>query len=258
MKRWFLSLSFLTLMLTLCAGTVVGEAESDSVVRNGEITLDAEYDRNVIDPENPTDTVDPGETEQVGDLLRIDFVPELRFGTQTISKDEATYYAFSQNFYSDTPARANYVQVSDYRGGGGKGWSLYLKQEYQFRSTTDQNIELLGANLFFDKSWASSIYDSPAPTVSTDIIKVNPGESYLVANAAVGTGEGKWAISFGASSSDITNVGNTLVKTDLTDSVYNDNPVYLNEAAGLIVPQTANVQPAAYTTVLTWTLSELP
>lgn len=256
MKKWLLSLACLGFVLMSGAGGVTAEA-SDSVTKEGSVTFDGEYGREVIDPENPDENVDPGETGQVGNLLRIDFVPELRFGEQVIAQEEATYHAFAQNFYSDTLARGNYVQVSDFRGGA-KGWKLYMKQEYQFRSTTDQNIELLGANLFFDKSWASSVFNSTAPVVQTDIIRVNPGESYVAADAKAGTGEGKWAISFGASSSEITNIGNTLTETDLKDPVFNDKPVYLNQAVGLVVPNTANVQPGEYRTVLTWTLSELP
>lgn len=235
---------------------IMGQASS-SVTGSGSLTIDSvTHGREIYDPENPENPVDPGESEQVGENLRIDFIPDLRFGLQDISQDEATYFVYAQNFHSDTPSRGNFIQVSDFRGGA-QGWTLSLQQETQFHSTEDESIELLGATLYFDNSWANSRYDSPQPTIQKEIITVNPGNSYIVADAQPGSGEGTWTISFGASSSQVPNVGNTLIATDLTDDIFN-KPVFLNQAVGLIVPATANVQPANYTTVLTWTLSELP
>ncbi|MHC5373367.1 WxL domain-containing protein [Enterococcus sp. LJL120] len=250
MKKAAISLICSGIILSVGSFLQPDSALASSLSNDGSITFEGEYPWSIVDPENPGTIVDPGESETVGDLLRIEYVPDLRFGTQTISQQEATYQAFAQNFYSETPARGNFVQIADYRNNTGSGWTLSLKQENQFHSSQDASIELLGATLFFDKSWSSSPSSSAPPTIQTDIIEVNPGNSYIVANAEAGTGIGKWTISFGNSQN--------LQPTQLTDELYNNQAVYLNPAVGLKVPHTANVKALNYTTVLTWTLSELP
>lgn len=256
MRKGILSFGFAFLLLLSLSPTVT--LADNSATNQGRITFEGEYGWDVADPESPYDFIDPGPGDQVGKSLRIEHVPNLYFGEQQINGNEATYYAYAQNFYSNTDARGNFVQVSDYRGGGGQGWTLSLKQEQQFHHTEDENIELLGANLFFDKSWANSRFNYDAPALQTDIIHVNPGSSYIVAEASPSTGEGCWAISFGASSADASSIDSTLVETEHSDPNYDDKPVFLNTAVGLIVPQTANVRAGNYTTELTWTLSELP
>lgn len=236
----------------------VGAEAADVVGGKGSLTIDSvKKGEDIFDPEYPQNPVDPGESEKVGDNLRIDFVPELRFGSHKVSESETVYHAFAQNFISDTPARANYLQISDFRPEE-QGWTLTLHQEKQFHSINDENVELRGSTLFFDNSWASSTSTSKAPKIQTEIITVDPGSSYIVATAEKGTGAGTWLISFGGSRQELPNIGNTLTETDILDDRFANKPVLLNRSVGLRVPVLAKPQSVEYTTMLTWTLSELP
>lgn len=260
MKKLFLSPFLLASLSLMIVGPLA--VDSHAVESKGSVTFEGEYPWDKVDPENPGEIIDPGESETAGKSLRLDFVPTLDFNQQVISSEDQLYPAKAQLFHSETPARANYVQVSDFRGTG-KGWTLQLSQDYQFRNPEDQNTILNGAVISLNHSWANSSNEKTGkPLVQKDVIEMNPGTTYDLAKAEPGSGEGTWLISFGASADNQFSMKNTLeaMVSDgkpETDPVYKQD-VYVNHAVSLLVPGKTEKKATTYQTVLTWTLSELP
>lgn len=252
----------------LCSSFLVGfvlsgpVAQAESQTGDGTIKFTGEYGQEIVDPENPDNVVDPGETPQTQGDLRIDFVPRLRFGNNRAVDQDASYSAFAQLFHDDTSARGNFVQVSDFRSSD-SGWQLSVRQEDQF--VNENGKELNGAMLSLDKSWANSKWDSTPPVVKKDVINMTVGESQILATAEEGTGKGTWSICFGASATNSNGQADTLTPllddagNPVTDSLFGNKPIFLNSAVQLSVPgQTTKEAGTTYKTVLTWTLSELP
>ncbi|MEI5993460.1 WxL domain-containing protein [Candidatus Enterococcus mansonii] len=238
-------------------------AEPSTVDGEGKIGFSGKYEQTILDPENPTIEVDPGESPKTDGSLRIDFVPTLNFYKNKISDQGRTYYANAQNFFSDISARGNFIQVTDRRTEP-KGWTLQLKQENQFVNTTE-NSELKGSFLSFDKSWANSAEQSAAPQISKDaIILDNLNTSYDLAKAAKDEGIGTWAIVFGASAENTSNQLATLEpridekQQTVVDTEVQNKPLYLNKAVSLHIPEATQIVSGDYSTVLTWILAELP
>lgn len=217
----------------------------------------------IIDPENPETETDPGPSPSTDGRLRIAFVPQLNFSSDHVITDkEMVYPVEAQLFHSETAARGNFVQIADNRGAA-LGWSLQVRQEQQF--TNQAGATLNGAVLSFGHSWTSgNKAGQTAPTVSKDVIYLNQvGETYNLAEAKQGEANGTWSISFGASAENKNDQGNTLVPKldgsgkEIIDPTFN-KPVMTNSAIQLAVPGATEKQAGEYTTVLTWTLAELP
>ncbi|MEL1261948.1 WxL domain-containing protein [Leuconostoc mesenteroides] len=109
-------------------------------------------DDNTQNPVSPIDTV-TGTTPNAGTegLLTIDFASSFNFGSQIISSATKTYSALPQSYtqkdsskVSDTTG-PNFVQVTDVRNGGAKGWSLTVKQNDDFK--TASGVALEGAEI---------------------------------------------------------------------------------------------------------------
>lgn len=264
MKKGRLPLGLLLISsFLLCVTVDSSKAVASSSNGGGTVGFTGEYMQEVYDPENPDQVADPGDSPTTDGLLRIDFVPQLRFGTNRAMNEDTVYNAYAQLFKDDTPARGNFVQVSDYRGTG-SGWQLSVKQEEQFKNENDNSLD--GAMISFDHSWTSSIRDeSGAPIIKKDVINMRIGESQILATANKGTGEGSWAIIFGASATNSSTQKDTLTPlmdkegNPVLDATFNDRPVYLNTAVNLSVPgKTQKEAGTTYKTVIIWTLSELP
>lgn len=250
---------------SLLFGTVgsTNVVEATTGTGNGSIEFEGEYTQEVYDPENPNNVVDPGDSPSTKGLLRIDFVPQLQFGTNKASSTDASYSAFAQLFKDDTSARGNFVQVSDYRTTGA-GWQLSVKQESQFTNENGKSLD--GSILSLDHSWANSAQTgSEAPIVKKDVINMAVGEAQILATAEKGTGEGSWSINFGASAANSYGQKDTLTPlmdvngNPVLDSNFGNKPIYLNSAVNLNVPgKTEKEAGTTYKTVLIWTLSELP
>lgn len=256
--------SFL-LLLALFLNPVSVKADATNYSGEGTIEFNGKHPLQVMDPERPEIPADPGESPKTDNLLRFDFVPQINFWKATISDQDQTYYGNAQLFKDETGARGNFVQVSDFRNDS-SGWTLQLKQETQFQNHSAKTKELKGAVLSFDQSWANSMNDpATAPTVSKEVIRLlNIGEVYNLAEAKPTTGDGTWAIIFGASVNNDKKRADTLKpKLDeqnnpMTDPTFNNQPIYENKAISLFVPGKAAKEPGNYQTVLTWILSELP
>lgn len=269
MKRT-MTLSLLAVILLGVGPFITGSqtvSAQESLDGTGSIKFTGDYDNvGIRDPENPDKTVDAGESPSSSGKLRIDFVPQFNFtGRNKISDKDMNYSVNAQLFHDATEARGNFIQVSDYRGGA-MGWTLRLKQETQFQNTKTPNNQLNGAVLSLDKSWTNSTVDKAyAPVVSGDIIRLeNIGETYNLAEAKQGTGAGTWSISFGASSDNPLGRENSLKpKVDpdgkpMLDASFENKQMQENSAITLSIPGTTKKDPVPYTTVITWTLAELP
>ncbi|WP_086350635.1 WxL domain-containing protein [Candidatus Enterococcus clewellii] len=236
-----------------------------NVTNGGTVEFEGDYGKGVRDPENPGTIVDPGPSPSMDSPLRIEFVPQLGFGQNKITKGDRLYEANAQLFFGDTEARGNFIQVSDYRGTGA-GWTLQVRQTTQFENPNTLNNKLKGAVISFDKSWVNSTWDlSAAPSVSKDVIRIdNIGDTYTLAEASAGNGQGTWLITFGASGENTSNQTNTLSPRlspsgkQILDTSFENKPIYKNSAVTLSIPEATKIDPVPYTTVLTWILSELP
>lgn len=237
-----------------------------STVSKGSVSVEDTGKTNPVDPENPENEVDPGESPSTEGPLRIDFVSELKFGLNDLSKENRVYTSLAQLFHDETDARGYYIQVTDRRGDS-SGWELQVSQDHQFSNSIIQSTdgqELKGASLSFDHGWANSVSSAEAPLVTRDTIAINEMNSaYTVATSSKGAGTGVWTIEFGASSGNKNNQPNTLSPlvdksgNPVIDEVFN-KPAYSNSAITLSVPKTTKIQPVKYSTTLTWILTAGP
>lgn len=219
----------------------------------------------VQDPENPEKEVDPGTVAKTEGDLRIDFVPQLNFSSNKISKEDASYYVNAQLFKENIGARGTFMQVSDYRENA-SGWTLQVRQESQFKDLSDETNQLKGAIISFDKSWTNTYNGTgQPPVVSKEVIHLNNiGDTYNLAEAKKGTGEGTWNIIFGASADNKDGQTPTLSplldekNQPVTDAAFGDQPVYKNSAVRLSIPASSEKKAGNYSTVLTWIIAELP
>ncbi|MBO0439874.1 WxL domain-containing protein [Candidatus Enterococcus ikei] len=267
MNKKVLTLSTLVL-LSFGSGFLMSKtsyAESSAYLVNGTVEFDGEYKQVVVDPENPDQTVDPGTSPKTDGNLRIDFVPQLHFGSNKISTEDKIYPVHGQLFHGDTEARGNFIQVSDFRPNAA-GWTLQVRQETQFKNNNTLFNELDGAMLSFDKSWVNTTGDlNKAPEVSKEIIRIdNIGETYQLAKANNDHVKGTWSIIFGASDSNPSGKKSTLKpKVDsqgnpVLDPNFENKQIVENSAVTLSIPGVTKVDPVSYKTVLTWILAELP
>ncbi len=251
----------LAILACLIGNARIAEAENGQTIQ-GKGTIEYEkhdWETKPLDPEKPENEVElSGEYGKTTGPLRLDVIPTLNFGQVAISSEDKTYHVNAQLFKDETPARGNYVQVTDTRGTLA-GWQLAVKQEKQFVSQDDEKAELKGAILSFDKQWANSTFDANyAPKIAKDTIKIDQmGTTYPVATAEVGKGSGTWTIEFGSSEATLKEVLNA-DKTPVTDPISGGKPMYKNQAITLFVPGKTKKEPKKYQTVLTWTISELP
>ncbi|WP_321384334.1 WxL domain-containing protein [uncultured Enterococcus sp.] len=228
-------------------------------------TGDGNGNEGIRDPEYPDRIVDPGPSPSTTGDLRIDFVPQLNFSVNKITNKEMGYPVNAQLFHDETPARGNFIQVTDERTEA-FGWRLELRQMNQFQNAAAANSQLTGAMLSFDKSWANSTTDlTHAPLVSKEVIEINNiGETYTLATAQSGNGLGTWSISFGASENNPLQLENTLSPRQnqkgeaMLDPTFADKQIYENSAITLNIPAARKINSGTYSTVLTWILSELP
>lgn len=264
-KKQMTTIRFVLFFLLLFVTMACSVEQSLATTGKGIIQYQsADWSTPPVDPENPGQEVDPeGEIIKTNGPLRLDFVPSLSFGRQRISEDDQLYFANAQQFKDETPARANYLQVTDNRGTL-SGWELYVRQEKQFSNENAKHSELAGALLSFDNQWANSISDKHhAPTIVKDAITIDEmGTSYPIAIAKQGKGSGTWTISFGASAQENEQPTTLFPSVKVngepdTDVAVSNKPRYTNKAISLFVPGRTIKDPVKYTTVLTWVIAEL-
>ncbi|GAB6458687.1 WxL domain-containing protein ElrC [Bacillus luti] len=229
-------------------GTSVSAAEykTNGVVEftpNTDITKPIDPDN--PDPNKPVDPIDPvtGEKPEPGTAgpLSIDFASSLDFGKNKITGADETYYAEPQTYSESTKLTANYVQVSDKRGTNA-GWTLKVKQEGQLKNEKAQNKELAGAQINIKSIEAASNAEGIQKPVTHNVQLDPNGAESLVMDAKEGAGAGTWVGRFG-SVEEVTIDGQAVKK---------------NTAVTLTIPGKTAKDAVAYTTKLTWTLSDTP
>ncbi|MGC6768512.1 WxL domain-containing protein [Enterococcus sp. LJL128] len=266
---YYCSFLFLLLLSSATTGKLEALAEENIGKTDGRVEVIGDIPKEPIDPEIPINPVDPGPGPSTDGDLRFDFVSAFNLGRNKITYEkERLYHVNAQLFHDGTPARGNYVQITDQRSGS-KGWSLQVRQEHQFQNDVIQKQEekeLRGAVFSLDNGWANSPFSAEkAPEVTRDTIEINEiGITYNVAVATPGSGKGTWTIEFGASENNSNGQMNTLFpKTNedgsaVLDTAFENQQVYGNKAVSLSVPMTTKLYPVQYQTVLTWILAELP
>lgn len=151
------------------------------------------------------------------------------------SKDQ-TYFAATQKYKTvgatdEVKEGPNYVQVTDNRGTEA-GWSLKVKQEGQFKSTSGK--ELTGAAITFKNGNVVTASDSGKPTGPATITLNSDGSQSDVMSAAKGNGAGTYLFDWG---------------TDATTAA---------KSIELTVPGSTTKYAEKYATKLTWTLTDAP
>lgn len=258
--------SAILLLLSISATGNAAQATENSLGSDGSIKVEVSDTTVPVDPENPEDTVNPGEGPSTKGTLRIDYASSLDFGDVQITESERVYKGLAQQFFSDTAARGSYIQITDQRTTS-TGWTLQVKQNHPFRNSVIQNAdeqELIGSVLSLDKAWANSSSSSDAPNVTRETIALSANNTaYELATATVGTGRGIWTISFGASKTNTDNQEATLAPVidqagnPVIDELYN-KPMYSNSAITLSIPEKVKIHPVYYETEITWILAALP
>ncbi|MGY3779667.1 WxL domain-containing protein [Isobaculum melis] len=230
-------LAMIGLSATPVSAKEVGKYDSNATVKfksgGDEITppvdpLDPSKPLDPVDPVDPTKPIEPGTKGP----LSLDYASSLYFGEQEISKEDKDYQAVAQK---DTAGaeKPNYVQVSDTRGTE-KGWGLQVKQNGQFKTATGR--ELTGALITFNNAEVVTVSTSAVPSVVKTSFSLGTdglGAAENVMAAKNGEGAGTFVYRFG---------------NDATKA----------ESINLNVPGKTAKLAEAYTTTITWSLTDVP
>ncbi|MFJ8462264.1 WxL domain-containing protein [Lysinibacillus xylanilyticus] len=243
------NLKALGVATTMLTGLVLGGSVTSYAADGGEYQTNAiiefESATDIITPPidptnpdnpNPVDPVDPtdpnGPKPGTPGPLSIDYASSLDFGKQKITSTNQVYKVQPQKFKGrgDGP---NYVQVTDSRGTE-KGWSLQVKQNGQFKSTTDK--ELTGAEITFKNAWVNTASASSKPSIVKTSFSLKPdgtGVAENIMSAKANEGSGTYVLVFG---------------DDATAA----------DSIELSIPGSTTKYAEKYATSLTWTLTDVP
>ncbi|EGP5178954.1 WxL domain-containing protein [Enterococcus faecium] len=180
-------LATLLISTTILAGTVAVHADDLSGKSTAKIGLTKQDPDNPVGPIDPIDPDDnPPSNDPTGNTgdLRIDYISNIDFGTQTISGKTETYIA-------EKPASLTESQVSDLRGTGA-GWHLQVNYDTEKPGFTSEDKTLSGAELTLPSGTAKSVADNKATPPATSEVVVNNAAQNIM-TAAANTGLGTWA-----------------------------------------------------------------
>lgn len=255
--KWVILSSFVVLGSTAVA-TSVQAAESKAYHSNGSVEFIPNTDPiNPVDPENPdpekpVTPIDPTDPEKpvnpgTDGPLSIDYASSLDFGVNKISNKNETYYARAQKF-TNREDSANYVQISDNRGNNA-GWTLTVKQNGDFKATSDTlNDTLTGAKISLSSPTVKSNAQNVQAPTATSLIELDPnGSEQVVMAAKANAGAGTWIDSFGK-----------VEKVSETDKDGKQVESNVTKAVALEVPGSTPKDAVKYQTTLTWTLTDTP
>lgn len=228
--------------LTLALPFTAQAAEYQS---NGQITFEPNTDitkpvdplaPNPADPITPTDPTNPnGPNPGTAGPLSIDFASSLYFGRQKITSKTEIYHAETQKYTNNAGTASegpNFVQVSDNRGTEA-GWTLTVKQNGQFKSST--NKELTAAEIRLNNGTITSPSASAKPSSFQSAITLDPtGAESLVMSAKQGEGAGTYLMGWG------------------------DSIAAAAESIELEIPGSTTKYAVQYATTFTWKLSDTP
>lgn len=180
-------LATILISTTILAGTVAVHADDLSGKSTAKIGLTKQDPDNPVGPIDPIDPDDnPPSNDPTGNTgdLRIDYISNIDFGTQTISGKTETYIA-------EKPASLTESQVSDLRGTGA-GWHLQVNYDTEKPGFTSEDKTLSGAELTLPSGTAKSVADNKATPPATSEVVVNNAAQNIM-TAAANTGLGTWA-----------------------------------------------------------------
>lgn len=180
-------LATILISTTILAGTVAVHADDLSGKSTAKIGLTKQDPDNPVGPIDPIDPDDnPPSNDPTGNTgdLRIDYISNIDFGTQTISGKTETYIA-------EKPASLTESQVSDLRGTGA-GWHLQVNYDTEKPGFTSEDKTLGGAELTLPSGTAKSVADNKATPPATSEVVVNDAAQNIM-TAAANTGLGTWA-----------------------------------------------------------------
>ena len=200
-------------------------ATVSTVTSNATVTFTSGTDvNNPVDPDDPSKPLDPpGQGTGEAGPLSIDYVPNITFGSQTISGSQKVYNASELK---------PFVQVTDIRGTGA-GWNVIAKAT-AFNDGTNDSLK--GSTISLTGGYAlSSNPSATKPTPSNPVVLTTDNTEATVVVAAENSGLGTWV--------------NRWYPTETT-ATSNDN-VTLTVPAGSATAKT-------HTSTITWTLADAP
>ncbi|MFT9820300.1 WxL domain-containing protein [Lysinibacillus sp. NPDC056185] len=242
------ALGVATTMLTglVLGGSVTSYAANGGVYDSKAIIEFKPADNIITPPVDPTDPGNPGPIDPIDPTdpngpkpgtpgpLSIDYASSLDFGKPKITSTNQVYKAKAQQFKKESRGDGpNYVQVTDSRGTE-EGWSLQVKQDGQFKSTSGKL--LTGAEITFNKAWVNTVSTSPKPSIAKSSFSLKPdgtGVAENIMSAKAGEGSGTYVLVFG-----------------------DDNTAA--DSIELSVPGSTTKYAEKYATSLTWTLTDVP
>ncbi|ALS00768.1 hypothetical protein ATZ33_05100 [Enterococcus silesiacus] len=232
----------------------VAAPTTDATVKFKSEAQDADNGGNTIDPTNPGgDGVKPdtgeGSTGTKGPL-RVDFAPNFKFGTVTMSGNAAKYHPVypKVNLLDKTgkltePLQSkyvpHYVQVTDNRGTN-EGWQLTASAT-AFQGTKDPKADLKATLTLGHSEFSTAVIGETLKpgTLNTNITLNSIPQTFI--QAEVNQGMGSWAAVF--SKDKTTEFSNLDTNPNITLSVPADSKKDATEE---------------YKSTITWTLSSTP
>lgn len=235
--------------LTMIPAGIISAEEVKTLDSNAKLTFTEDNSsKSPLDPTTPTnsdntqnaispiDTV-TGTTPNQGTVgpLSIDFASSFNFGSHEISSVSKIYKALPQTYSQKLESKAtdttgpNFVQVTDVRGGDFRGWTLRVKQNGDFKSPSSSTLK--GAVMTINNGNVKNANGGTNTLSSVSkTITVTTADSNVM-GAKVGEGYGTWQYRMGEKDT---------AGTSVTLTVPGDTPRVAE----------------AYTTTLTWTLSD--
>ncbi|MGM9886796.1 MAG: WxL domain-containing protein [Lactococcus sp.] len=251
--------AFLTTVIItgVSTSTVKAASTGGDYTSNGYVDF-AEGDNSGISPVDPLDpttpvgptnpdgsTPDPG----TGGALSIDFASSLSFGTQSISSNDATYFAHAQWISKDKNGNAvditrpNYVQVTDTRGTW-DGWTLTVSEASQFENAAGE--ALTGAELTFSNGYTEGTTSAVPSFVNTGTYVISTSATKIL-GAGQNEGMGTWVYGLGGNADYQENGGAHLSNIAVSTA----SPISLKVIAG-------TNKSTSYSTQLNWSLTNAP
>jgi hypothetical protein len=235
----------------------VAASETNATVKFEAESTEADGGGATLDPTNPEGEgikPDPGEgSESTKGPLRIDFAPNFKFGSVTMSGNAADYNPLypkvglldKEGQLSDPLQEKyvpHYVQVTDNRGTN-EGWELAVSAT-PFKGTVNPDADLKATLTLSNAQFSTAVKpvdgkDFVPAMLNTNVTLSSEPEVLIKANADQGMGS--WAAMFSETPSE-----------ELTVTDRNPNVT-------LHVPADSKKDPnEEYKSVITWTLSSTP
>ena len=224
-KRYITSLFCASCFSLLCFSWPVFAATASSATSTATVTFTPGTEpTSPVDPDDPSKPLDPpGQGTGEAGPLSIDYVPDITFGSQSISAAQKVYNANELK---------PFVQVTDIRGTGA-GWNVIAKAT-AFNDGTGESLK--GSTISFIGGYVISANSSAAkPTASTPVVLTTDNAESTVLVAAENSGLGTWV--------------DRWYPTETTAS--SNDSVTLTVPAGSATAKT-------HTSTITWTLADAP